>query len=120
MQSKIFNTNMKIFLDFRSMLAYFINRESNDFAGGNDNAERNGNRRRKRADSDGNLSGTVQLDRDADHDGPSYGQFFDELNLNPLYGKKQYNKMVWPNGYWTGNFSVEDLKRDPAGARSKK
>jgi hypothetical protein len=97
------------------MLAYFINRESKDFAGGNDNAERNGNRRRKREDSDGNPSGTVQLDRDADHDGSSYGQYFDELILNPLHGKKQYNRMVWSNGYWTGNFSVGDLKGDRLG-----
>jgi hypothetical protein len=87
MLSKKFNTNMKILLDFQSVLAYFINRESKDFAGGNDNAERNGNRRRKRADSNGNASGAVQLDRDADHDGSSYGQYFDELILNPLRGK---------------------------------
>jgi hypothetical protein len=42
------------------------------------------------------------------------------LILNPLHGKKQYNRMVWSNGYWTGNFSVGYLKREPAGARSKK
>ena len=97
------------------MLAYLINRESNDFAGGNDNAERNGNRRRKREGSDGNPSGTVQLGRDADYDGPSYGQYFDELILNPIQGKKQYNMMVWSNGDWTGNFSVGDLKGDRLG-----
>lgn len=79
---------MKIILDFCFKLAYLINRESNDFAGGNDNAEWNGNRKRKREGSDGNPTGALQLGRDVDHDGSSCGQYFDELILNPLHGKK--------------------------------